>query len=494
MEERKEKGRLKKSQVRQLVEEGIKSAVVLLISSLIGVLFYSMGIREANIITVYILGVLIIAVINSRQIFCLISSIISVILFNFIFTEPRFTLAAYDEDYFITFLTMFLSAFITSSIAVRMKQQAEQEAETAYRTQILLDTNQLIGNERDSEGIVSVTCTQLTKLLNKNIFYYDGADVHLENPRSFLVREDSETGTDENEKCIYLPVEVTGDMFGTVGIAVGDQPLDAFENNIMRSILVECALALKNERAIREREEAALIAKNEQLRANLLRSISHDLRTPLTSISGNAGILLSSEEEIPKDKRKILYENIYDDSLWLINLVENLLSVTRIEEGNMKLRRMTELLDEIITESLQHIDRRSSEHEISVKAEDAFILVNVDARLIMQVIINLVDNAIKYTPENSHIVIEVKRKGKEAAVVVKDDGPGIDDQEKKYIFDMFYTSGTKVADSRRSLGLGLALCKSIVSAHGGNIIVTDNKPHGAVFEFTLPIEEVAIHE
>lgn len=492
MEDIKEKNMRKKSQGIQLVEEGIKSAVVLLISSLIGVLFYSMGIREANIITVYILGVLIIAVINSRQIFCLISSIISVILFNFIFTEPRFTLAAYDEDYFITFLTMFLSAFITSSIAVRMKQQARQEAETAYRTQILLDANQLIGNERDSEGIISVTCTQLTKLLNKNIFYYDGEDVHLENPRSFPVREEFEN--DADEKCIYLPVEVTGDMFGTVGIAVGNQPLGAFENSIVRSILGECALALKNERAIREREEAALIAKNEQLRANLLRSISHDLRTPLTSISGNAGILLSSEEEIPKDKRKILYENIYDDSLWLINLVENLLSVTRIEEGNMKLRRMTELLDEIITESLQHIDRRSSEHEISVKAEDTFILVNVDARLIMQVIINLVDNAIKYTPENSHIAIEVKRKGKEAVVVVKDDGPGIDDQEKKYIFDMFYTSGTTVADSRRSLGLGLALCKSIVSAHGGNITVTDNTPHGAVFEFTLPIEEVAIHE
>ena len=106
------------------------------------------------------------------------------------------------------------------------------------------------------------------------------------------------------------------------------QPLDAFENSILLSILGECALALKNEQVSREREEAALLAKNEQLRANLLRSISHDLRTPLTSISGNAGILLSSEESIEKAKRKQLYADIYDDSLWLINLVENLLSIT----------------------------------------------------------------------------------------------------------------------------------------------------------------------
>lgn len=278
------------------------------------------------------------------------------------------------------------------------------------------------------------------------------------------------------------------------GLAIGETPLDAFENSIMLSILGECALALQNDKISREREKAALLAKNEQLRANLLRSISHDLRTPLTSISGNAGILLESEENIDREKRKQLYADIYDDSIWLINLVENLLSVTRIEDGTMKMRLSTELIDEVVTEALRHTDRRRGEHRIQVKHADTFLLVKMDSRLIMQVIINLVDNAIKYTPPESNIIIEIKKEQNQAVITVSDDGTGITQEAKAHIFDMFYTAETKSADSRRSLGLGLALCKSIVAAHGGTITVSDNIPHGAVFTVMLPTEEVVLHE
>lgn len=189
-----------------------------------------------------------------------------------------------------------------------------------------------------------------------------------------------------------------------------------------------------------------------------------------------------------------LYADIYDDSIWLINLVENLLSVTRIEDGTMKMRLSTELIDEVVTEALRHTDRRRGEHRIQVKHADTFLLVKMDSRLIMQVIINLVDNAIKYTPPESNIIIEIKKEQNQAVITVSDDGTGITQEAKAHIFDMFYTAETKSADSRRSLGLGLALCKSIVAAHGGTITVSDNIPHGAVFTVMLPTEEVILHE
>ena len=160
----------------------------------------------------------------------------------------------------------------------------------------------------------------------------------------------------------------------------------------------------------------------------------------------------------------------------------------------MKLRLATELIDEVVGEALRHTDRRRCEHKIKIKQEEDFLLVKADARLIMQVIINLVDNAIKYTPPGSEVVIETKREGNLAVVTVADNGDGISDESKEHIFDMFYTAATKIADSRRSLGLGLALCKSIITAHGGTISVEDNVPHGAVFTFTLPMEEVTLHE
>ena len=253
-------------------------------------------------------------------------------------------------------------------------------------------------------------------------------------------------------------------------------------------------MALENERVMREKAEADLLAKNEKLRANLLRSISHDLRTPLTSISGNAGILMTNYHTICEEKKLTLYTAIYDDSMWLINLVENLLSVTRLEDGSMQLNTNAELIDEVIDEALQHIDRKSVLHKITVNRPDEFLMAKMDARLIIQVIINIVDNAIKYTQEGSEIDITTAKSGGDIVVSIADNGKGIADDAKKRIFDMFYTANMEIADSHRSLGLGLALCKSIINAHGGEITVLDNKPKGAIFRFTLPAEEVTLHE
>ena len=241
-------------------------------------------------------------------------------------------------------------------------------------------------------------------------------------------------------------------------------------------------------------EAAKLQAENEKLRANLLRSISHDLRTPLTSISGNASILLSDNGSLDSTTKNQIYEDIYDDSAWLTNLVENLLAVTKIEEGRMELKTQPQLVEEIVSEAMLHISRKKSEHVIAVEHEDDLLLAKCDARLIVQVIINLVDNAIKYTPAGSRITVTSKCEDGFAVISVADNGPGIADGEKRRVFRMFYTGASSVADSRRSLGLGLSLCKSIINAHGGKIMVTDNRPAGSIFTFTIPTGEVELHE
>lgn len=176
-------------------------------------------------------------------------------------------------------------------------------------------------------------------------------------------RAGASTSTLGSAKCLYLAIRSQGAVYGVVGIALEQgESLSAFENNLVLSILLECAVALEKEQLRQKREEAQAQAKNEQLRANLLRSISHDLRTPLTSISGNAGILMSN----PLDEitRKRLYTDIYDDSMWLYNLVENLLSVTRMEDGTMHINMQAELLEELVMEALRHVSRKSKEHVI----------------------------------------------------------------------------------------------------------------------------------
>ena len=509
----------KKNGIVFSVSDLLKSVAILILASCIGMLFRQLGFAEANIITVYVLGVLVTSVVTRHRVYSLISSIVSVLVFNFFFTNPQFTLRAYDQGYPVTFLIMFLAALLTSSLAVKLKEHAKQSAKSAYRTKVLFDTNQLLQQAKDKNEIVSATANQLIKLLGKDIVFYLTEGETLGEPHIFTVsgeKTDKEiTGTKEkaaewvlknnkhagattetlsNAKSLYLAVRVNSRVYGVVGIYIGDEPLDAFEKSILLSILGECALSLENEKNATEKEEAAILAKNEQLRANLLWAISHDLRTPLTSISGNASNLISNGNFFDEATKNQLYTDIYDDSMWLINLVENLLSVTRIEEGRLNLHISEDLVDDVITEALHHVNKKSVEHHITVRYKEDYLLAKMDAKLMVQVIINIVDNAIKYTPKGSNILIKTWKQGDKAVISIADDGDGIPDEMKARVFDMFYSGANKIADSRRSLGLGLSLCRSIVNAHGGKITVSDNTPHGTVFTVTLPAGEVEIHE
>ena len=495
----------------------IKSVLILLAATLLSLLFHEIGFTRPNIIMVYILGVLLTSIATSHRIYSLVSSIASVFIFNYLFTEPRFSLTAYETGYPVTFVIMFLTAYITGTFAIRYKEQAKQSAKIAHRTKILFDTDQLLSKAEGKEAILQTAGEQIKKLLGRDIILFNHADGQLSEPMVFAdqdaslfkktnelkvaqwVLEHNHTAGATTEQFSdaqyqYLAIRVNERVYGVVGIDAKDGALDASENGILLSILGETALALENEKNIREKEAAAVLAESEQLRANLLRTISHDLRTPLTTISGNADNLLHNGHSFDEETKRQIYSDIYDDSVWLTNLVENLLYSTRIEEGRMALKPSPELLSEIFEEAMQHIRPKLKGHTVTVFCEDDFMLVRADAKLIVQVIINLVDNALKYTPPETAIHISTAKQGKMAEIKIADTGNGISDAEKIKIFDKFYCGENRIADNRRSLGLGLYLCKAIVEAHGGTICVTDNLPHGAIFHFTLPLEEAAYHE
>ena len=504
------------------LKAAVQSAGILFAATAAGWMFEKLKLTDANIITVYILGVLLISIVTEGWFYSFSATIASVLVFNFLFTAPRFTLRAYDRSYPFTFAVMFLAALITGSLASRLKQHAGQAARDAYRLKVLLDTNQLLQQAKGKSEILEGTAQQIVKLLKRETVIYDvrngklGQPLHTIPQGGEILVEDETceeqaavwalennrhagtgTGHFKQAKRQYLAIRVNSTVYGVVGIMIQKQPLDAFENSVLLSILGECALALENDKNVREKEEAAILAKNEQLRANLLRTISHDLRTPLTSISGNANNLLYNESCLDAQMRRQIYGDIYDDSMWLIDLVENLLSVTRIEEGRMQIRQSAELVDEVIREALKHTGQSRTGRTIKVEEEDELILAKMDARLIVQVLINLIGNAVKYTPQGTDITVQVKKEKTENSQViisVCDLGDGIPDDRKERVFDMFYTGGDQVADSRRSLGLGLGLCRSIINAHGGKIWISDNIPHGAVVTFTLPAEEVKLNE
>ena len=303
------------------------------------------------------------------------------------------------------------------------------------------------------------------------------------------------TNTLSNAKCLYLAIQGTGGALAVVGIAVsGGHPLQTFEKNLMVALLDECALALEKELTMREKQHVEAQAGQDALRANLLRAISHDLRTPHTSISGNANILMERADHLEPEKRRSLFTAIYDDAMWLISLVENLLSITKIEDNHVNMNMEPELLEDIFAEALSHLDRNACRHHIRTELPDDMLMADMDARLMVQVVINIVNNAIKYTPEGSHITLSASRSGLLGTGEIAGDSPGVSDEARKKLFDRFYTVGNERGDGRRGLGLGLSLCKSIITAHGGTIEAIPNHPQGTVFRFTLHASEVNAHE
>ena len=336
---------------------------VLAICTGAGYLFYLLNFAESNIVTIYILGVLIISARTMKTGYSIFSAIAGILLFNCLYAEPPFTLLYYDPRHTVTMIMLMVAALIVGYFSQQFQRRME------------------------------------------------------------------------------------------------------------------------------ERAKLALEAESERLRINLLRSIGHDLRTPLTSISGDVQILLDKGDVLKNESRDQLYQEIYDNSEWLISVVENLLYVTRFDNGSMAIEKQPELLSDLLAESLKHINKKKDEHTFLFDIQNDLLFVNVDGHMIMQVIINILNNAIKHTQADSTIWITLKEQNGKAVLEIADNGPGVKDKGDR-VFDLFYSKSNMYPEEKLGFGLGLTLSKAIIEAHDGSIYYKNNVPQGAIFGFALPIERM----
>ena len=505
-------GKLRKSRVRFSWRDAVVTLLCLAISTAVGFAFDWAGFSESNIITIYILGVLVTAVSTSGHLYGAANSLLSVLAFNFFFPEPRFTLQADGPSYPVTFLIMLSSSIIASSLASRVKEQARMAAEKSYYTELLLGSSQKLQTIRTEWDCLRLTAEQLSRMFDRPVIYaLNDADKELDfriepaDEHTLLEKLSTEeigvakwvqknnkhagatTNTLPDSKWLFLSVRGTRGVMGIVGVPIAGYVVpDAFEKNLMVALLGECGLSQERIRLEEERNQIALQTQRESLQANLLRAVSHDLRTPLTNINGSVGILMGKDQTLKPEVREQLYTAIDDDTNWLINMTENLLAATQLETDRTKLKTAPELLEDLFQSAVRQLDRRARGHHISVDLEDQTLMASMNAGMIQRVIINMMNNAIQYTPKDSHIILSGTRRKDWVEISVSDDGPGIPDEAKKHLFDLFYTAEQGKPDSKRGLGLGLHLCQSIVNAHGGTITVSDHAPSGTTFRFTLP--------
>ena len=486
-------------QMKHITWNSCVMVMIMMLTTFLSLFFRFMGMAETNIIITFILGVLLVSNFTEGYLYGMIASIIGVLDFNFFFTVPYYSLAAYRPDYPVTFAIMLIAAIITSTLTTKVKREANLASFREKQTQILYQISKILLQAPDVDQTLEIGAKKIFESINHSVFITVLKSSNKlsepcilktdENEQIFYncleIKKTIQTNKSlETKNAIYFPIKGLDESLGVIGITCFNSSLTIEQKSFVEAISMQLALAMEREKISKKQQKAQVEMEREKLRGNLLRSVSHDLRTPLTGILGSTTTLLEHEETLENDVKRQLLVDIFEDSKWLIHSVENILSITRMDDGKVSINKNIELVEEVVSEAVLRIKKLDTQHEIKITIPDEPIMIPMDGILIKQVLINLLDNATKYTPHHSTINVKAYLKDDFVYFEVIDNGNGIPDENLPLIFNRFFTTS-----SRRGIGLGLAICKSIITAHGGVISAFNNENGGATFRFKLPVRD-----
>ena len=447
-----------------------KTLAVIAITMLFAFFMNLLKVGNESIIMVFLLSVLFAAVLTSSRVWAIAVAIISVLLFDFFFTMPLYTFIIYKPGDLILLVFFLITAIVAGTITSRLQSEIELSEKNEHTAVTLYKITSAFLAESGEQKIVS----------RAEKMFYEYACV---TARVRLSVTDCETAGK-----MY---DITG-AAGKIGsVFVSEKEPDEQQDLIIRAICSQLGIALERERLVVEREEIRLAMEKERQRSMLLRSIGHDLRSPLTALSGAGCLLSDNYERLTDSERKKLARDVSEESVWLTDLVENIMNMTRISESRLLLNKEYEVIDDIVAEAVKHTERLFEGRDIRVVLPDHVVAAMMDGRLMVQVIVNLLENAARHTPPDSPIEISVRMLSHDIEVSVADEGDGVPDEIRSRLFEKYATLDSRIVDGRKGLGLGLAICKTIVEAHGGKIRYEDNHPKGSVFSFTIPAEETS---
>lgn len=483
------------------------SLILLALATGLSFALRAVGIGDTNIIMAYILSVIVIARYTEGYLYGTASSVLAVLCFNFFFTEPYFTLNTIQPGYPVTFLIMFLVAVITGAMTVRIKGQVVASVQRERRTETLYEINSKLLSAYGREGVERVVEDHLADMLGGASTLYtddpiDGQSSINREKKTLCENETSVvhwvfvngkaagvgTGTLSLLPAYYAPVVGREGVIGVIGVRCENGKPLSHDNEAFIGMLASLvALALERQALSDKQRAMELDAEKEKMRYDFLRGISHDLRTPLTAILGASSVLLENGESLDSEARYLFASDIRCDAQWLMRMVENILSVTKITDGTMRIEKKGEAVEEVVAEAVSLVRSHFSGITLNVHIPRDLLLVPMDGTLIEQVLINLIENAAKYAGASPVIDLTVTADADRATFSVMDDGSGIPEEDIPRIFDGPMSGSRKTGDSSRGLGIGLMICAAIVRAHGGTISARNLSKGGAEFRFILPL-------
>lgn len=479
-----------------------KSVIILLLCTLLGLPLR--GLTDANNITmVYLTGIVWIAA-RYGTAPSFFASLVSIAAFNFFFTEPVYTFSFIDPDYYYTFAVMLIASITVGSLASQLAVQAGHARQRSQETQLLYALTRELATARQLNSMAEIAIRHLQDAFNADIalcIQQENGSLQIipEHSPARLLKEESvmrwvlenkvmaghSTDTMPSARGIYFPLLVEKSNQGVLGILPKQegQEFSLPQISQMETFASLIASALQRVQATDSAENAKVESEREKLRSTLLSLVSHDLRTPLTSIKGAASSALMLKEAIPEQVRELL-GSIHSQADRLAKLVSNLLDITSLTSGTVKPNFQPYYIEEVIGAALSRVDHFKGTRIINNALAENVPLIAMDGLLIEQLLVNLLENAFRFTREDGTILVQTTKEVGMLRITMWDDGIGLTAGEEDKIFEKYHTSSAK---KDGHAGLGLAICKTIAELHGGSIRARNNAAGGAEFSFTLPM-------
>jgi two-component system sensor histidine kinase KdpD len=457
---------------------------------------------KLNVVMVYLLGVVLVATRHGRGPSAL-AAVAGVAVFDFFFVPPHLTFAVSDTQYVVTFSVMLVVGLLVSSLAARVRDTAEMALQRERRTQALYALSRELAGLRTAHEVAAAAARQVGLGFGNEAAVLlpaasglepagDTVPAWVRDPNELAVAlwsyehaqaAGADTDTLPGASAIYQPIHGSRGPLGVLAVELpqSSRPLSPDQRELLAVLARQVAAPLERARLAAEAEQARVSAESERLRSNLLSSVSHDLRTPLAVITGAASALREEPAPAPALARE-LASTVVDEADRLNRLVGNLLDMTRLESSSVAPRRDWHSLEEVVGTALARVERSAEGRSLVVRVAEDLPLVAIDAVLVEQALVNLLENALRHG--EGAVEVTASREDREAVVTVCDEGPGFPPGEEERIFEKFHRAAPGPGS-----GLGLAIVRAVVQAHGGTICARLKQPRGACFRFTLPLTE-----
>lgn len=486
-----------------LLKQEMKVLYIFIAAILLSFSFFEYGFGYENILLLYIVAIVLIIMETRSFIYGTVIASLYVLVFNFFFTEPRFTFIISDQTYIITLAIFLIVSFLISSIMRKLHVQATRAITNEKRINLLYNTTKGLLYLKTTEKvsnyflkIIQETMEIDTAVYLKSNGYYTSLikDFTIDNYTDIIndcIKSKNMCGKTtkyhNNIPFLVIPLSSKKDHNGALIIDIREKSLSTNELDLIQALSSLLIIVLDREKSADEEEKARLEIENEKFKNLILRSISHDLRTPLTSILTGSSFLMNSVGKLDQDTEEEVLREIVSEVDKMKLFLENLLNLTKLQDQEIKLKIKKEAIDEIINESISRVKNHLGKRVIKISASKEVIIAKLDAQLMVQVITNILQNAIQHTNEDTKIDVSYYQNQGNVIIEIADNGGGIKNKNINQIFEDFTTLPTKAGDKYRGIGIGLSLSKSVVEKHKGSIEAKNNQQGGATFIISLPL-------